>query len=164
MNGTHSRTQSRLGQGVFFVKEQFFIVDPAQETVWPTFCALPTSTLELGPNELAKREACSATIENLKFCFGRKLLTTTNRYLGLAPPQALPGDVIVIFLGAPVPHVLRKYGGHYRLVGECYVHGFMGGEALAVLRKEITQKVPGHRVRPSHEGIDGLSLRWFELK
>lgn len=149
---------------MFFVGEQFFIVGPAGDTIWPTICSIPTPTLKLTPDELAKREACPATMESLKFCFGRRFLMTTNGLFGLAPPQALQGDIIVIFLGAPVPHVLRKYDGYYTLVGECYVHGVMGGEALAYLSEEIKQKVPGHRVRPCHEGISGLSLQWFELR
>lgn len=89
---------------------------------------------------------------------------TTNGLVGLAPPQALPGDIIAIFLGAPIPQVLRKYDGHYELVGECYVHGVMSGEVLADLREEIAQNVPGHRVRPFYKGVRGSSLQWFELR
>ncbi|OCK78086.1 HET-domain-containing protein [Lepidopterella palustris CBS 459.81] len=167
VNGTHSQTSSRLGQGVFFVGEQFFIVGPAQETIWPTFRAVPTPTLELTPEELAKREAGPATMEDLKFCLGRRFLMTAGGLFGLAPPQALPGDIIVILLGAPVPQVLRKHDGYYELVGECYVHGVMGGEALADLKKDITQIVPEHRVRPFYKDISGnsgLTLDWFELR
>jgi hypothetical protein len=36
---------------------------------------------------------------------------TENEYMGLVPPQSEPGDVVVIFLGAQVPHVLRRNKG-----------------------------------------------------
>jgi hypothetical protein len=64
----------------------------------------------------------------------RKLLVTANGYFGLAPQAARQGDIISILLGCSVPAILRpddrERGGCYRLVGECYVHGIMNGEAM----------------------------------
>jgi hypothetical protein len=37
------------------------------------------------------------------------------------------GDSIVIFRGARVPHVIRKRGDDWELIGDCYVHGIMHG-------------------------------------
>jgi hypothetical protein len=52
-------------------------------------------------------------------------------YVGLAPDHVREGDVVVIFVDAKLPHVLRDNGnGTYRLVGEAYVHGVMNGELL----------------------------------
>jgi hypothetical protein len=150
--------------GSFLCSRTIFIVAAAQHTIWSTFCAMPTPTLELTPDELAKREAGPAMMESLKFCLGRRFFVTVTGLSGLAPPQVLPGDVVVIFLGAPVPQVLRKCNGYYQLIGECYVHGVMGGKALAGLTKEITQMVPEHRVRPFHGGNPGYTLEWFELR
>jgi hypothetical protein len=51
-------------------------------------------------------------------------------YLGLGPASILPGDIFCIFGSAQVPFILRHWEGHgYKLVGECYVHGVMHGEA-----------------------------------
>lgn len=52
--------------------------------------------------------------------------------LGLAPKTAMPGDIICILFGCSVPVLLRsrKEGG-YTLVGECYLHGVMDGEAVS---------------------------------
>jgi hypothetical protein len=165
VNAIRFEASSRVGRGVFFVGESFFIVGPAQDNLWPTICALPTPTLELTPDDYAKREAGPATMESLRFCLGRRFFITRKGFLGLAPPEAARGDIIVVFLGAPVPQVLRKNNdGYYTLVGECYVHGIMGGEALADLSNVIKKEVPGHRVRPFKDGIPGLSLQWFVLR
>ena len=89
---------------------------------------------------------------------------TKSGLLGLAPPLAIPGDIIAILLGAPVPHVLRKKDSCYTLVGECYVNGVMGGEALAHLSKEIALQVPGHRVRPFQKSKSTAPLEWFLIR
>lgn len=58
---------------------------------------------------------------------------TENKYMALVPPGTKSGDIIVIFQGSPVPHILRPTGdndGCYFLWGEAYVHGVMHGEAM----------------------------------
>ncbi|PNP86019.1 hypothetical protein FNYG_01075 [Fusarium nygamai] len=53
--------------------------------------------------------------------------------IGLVPLLAEAGDQIYVLNGGAVPFVLRKgkrlLNGH-RLVGECYIHGIMNGEAI----------------------------------
>jgi hypothetical protein len=54
---------------------------------------------------------------------------------GLGPRDAQTGDHLSILLGCSVPVILRRVGSAesarvYKLVGECYVHGMMDGEAL----------------------------------
>lgn len=53
----------------------------------------------------------------------------------LGSPDVREGDLVCIIFGCSVPVVLRKVstgGGHahYEVIGECYVHGMMDGEAL----------------------------------
>jgi hypothetical protein len=61
----------------------------------------------------------------------RILCLTEQGYLAWVPDAARKGDLIYVFLGADVPFVVRPTGdGLYKLVGECYIHGFMYGEAL----------------------------------
>jgi hypothetical protein len=62
-------------------------------------------------------------------CDKRRFFITINGYIGLAPPEALVGDVVCIFLGARVPFILRSRGEYFMLVGECYTQGVMLGEA-----------------------------------
>ena len=40
------------------------------------------------------------------------------------------GDIVVIFYGWKTPFVLRPVSDGYLLIGECYVHGLMHGEAI----------------------------------
>ena len=60
----------------------------------------------------------------------RRLITTDGGYLGLAPAATLPHDKICILPGCNVPLVLRPRGEHFEIIGECYIHGIMRGEAL----------------------------------
>jgi hypothetical protein len=73
--------------------------------------------------------------------WGRRLIRTKeNGWLGLAPnkPKAVQcGDVVSILFGCSVPVILRKHESEdtpgaiwYELIGECYVHGMMNGDAL----------------------------------
>ncbi|PVH84100.1 hypothetical protein DL98DRAFT_652138 [Cadophora sp. DSE1049] len=59
---------------------------------------------------------------------GRRLITTTNGYLGTAPEAALEGDFLAILYGCSYPVVVRPSGDSYLLIGESYIDGVMGGE------------------------------------
>ena len=55
---------------------------------------------------------------------GRRMFVTSRGYIGLGPPNAVPGDRISIFSGDIVPFIIRqKPSGRFRLIGEAYVHG-----------------------------------------
>lgn len=61
----------------------------------------------------------------------RGFLTSTHHYLNLSPNAIKAGDIVVIFLGAKVPYILRKGRyNNYQIVGPCYVHGVMEGELM----------------------------------
>lgn len=63
--------------------------------------------------------------------------------LGLAPQSVMEGDLICIVYGCSVPVVLRKAfiddategKYYYELIGECYIHGMMDGEAFRILQE-----------------------------
>lgn len=63
----------------------------------------------------------------------RHFIVTTKGFYGLGPQLVRKGDVIAVFPGVIVPYVLRYTGRdkQYKLVGTCYVHGIMRGEALS---------------------------------
>ena len=63
--------------------------------------------------------------------FQRLFCSTKQGRIGLAPCTTQTGDLVAIIMGADVPFVLRSTGvGTYELVGDCYIHGIMDGEAL----------------------------------
>jgi hypothetical protein len=65
-------------------------------------------------------------------CVGRCLFTTASGMQGVGPLATSPGDMVAVINGTPMPFVIRyseeKQG--YELLGECYIDGFMHGEAF----------------------------------
>jgi len=88
-------------------------------------------SLDIGPT----LDALRYTVQ----CLDRRVfITTRTGYVGLAPVETRPGDVVAILLGCRWPLVLRLCNsGFYQLVGECYIHGLMDGEIF-------DQKRDGH--------------------
>jgi hypothetical protein len=61
---------------------------------------------------------------------GRCFFATSKGFLGLGPRSMQRGDIVAVLFGGRVPFILRSMDGHFRLVGECYVHGIMDGEVV----------------------------------
>jgi hypothetical protein len=79
-----------------------------------------------------------------KVCAHRSLFVTEKGYIGLGPWNSKKGDKVVVITGGHTPFLLREIPGKdgYRLVGESYVSGLMGGEALALAGKgNVTLKI-----------------------
>ena len=73
---------------------------------------------------------------------GRVFATTEKGYYVLGPSPLEEGDIVCVLFGCKVPFCLRPMGGRYLLVGECYVHGIMDGEAMDMLaRNELQGRV-----------------------
>ncbi|KAG0646651.1 Heterokaryon incompatibility protein [Hyphodiscus hymeniophilus] len=53
----------------------------------------------------------------------RVFARTANGYYVLAPKVVEAGDIVCVLFGGKMPFVLRPWGIHYLLVGECYTHG-----------------------------------------
>jgi len=67
----------------------------------------------------------------------RKLATTERGFVGLVNDRVERGDMVAVLKGCSVPFVLRKtrkvtenVGVTWQVLGECYLHGVMNGEAL----------------------------------
>lgn len=59
------------------------------------------------------------------------LILTQNGGMGLASGATAVGDACCVVLGATVPFTLAPVAnGHYKLLGDSYVHGVMGGELV----------------------------------
>lgn len=71
-------------------------------------------------------------------CVGRRLTYTKGGHVAMVPAATRIGDRVTILSHGSVPFVLRHVtGNHLSLVGECYVHGIMDGEAIT---RDITWK------------------------
>ncbi|KAM0541958.1 hypothetical protein ACHAPJ_013020 [Fusarium lateritium] len=66
---------------------------------------------------------------NIQWAMDQRMATTGSGYLSLVPWPSQPGDRIVLLQGARTPYVLRKAGEKWKILGDCYVHGIMSGEA-----------------------------------
>jgi Heterokaryon incompatibility protein (HET) len=56
---------------------------------------------------------------------------TKNGYAGWIPKSSKVGDRVCVVAGGQVPFILRELPDSlYQLIGECYIHGIMDGEAL----------------------------------
>lgn len=72
---------------------------------------------------------------------GRVFARTERGYFVLGPAAMEAGDIVCVLFGAKVPFCLRPIGNRFLLVGECYVHGLMKGEAQDLLgRDEICEE------------------------
>jgi hypothetical protein len=67
---------------------------------------------------------------------GRRLIKSCSNLLGLAPMYTEPGDKICILFGSQVPFILRKEESHWIIIGECYIHGIMDGDAVDTAAEE----------------------------
>ncbi|KAL9617195.1 MAG: hypothetical protein Q9160_008000 [Pyrenula sp. 1 TL-2023] len=87
-----------------------------------------------------------------------KIAMTRQGYYANVPITAQEDDVIAILYGSNLPLVLRpinyteRPGGEdkvkYTLVGQCYVHGFMEGQALRAAAKEEQANAEGIATGP----------------
>ena len=61
----------------------------------------------------------------------RRIILTEEGYLGMAACRAKRGDLICVLFGCSIPVLLREAGNNtYSFIGECYLDGFMNGQAL----------------------------------
>ncbi|WKT54197.1 Heterokaryon incompatibility [Fusarium oxysporum f. sp. vasinfectum] len=75
---------------------------------------------------------------------GRRWGVTNSGHMGFIPPRSMPDDLVCLIYGTQTPYILRRNVGQgsgdskwtYTLVGECYMHGMMDGEALQNQNKE----------------------------
>jgi hypothetical protein len=66
---------------------------------------------------------------DVQLAFDQRMATTSSGYLSLVPWPARAGDRIALLQGGRMPYVLRKAGEKWKILGDCYVHGIMSGEA-----------------------------------
>jgi len=99
---------------------------------------IPTELKETGPQNIQDvTDICRTLIAGMT---GRRIAVTKGGYIGALPEETQTGDLVCVLYGCSVPVVLRKLEGvdqSYKFVGECYLHGFMDAEAIAMHRKGL---------------------------
>jgi hypothetical protein len=71
----------------------------------------------------------------------RKFARTEVGYYVLGPNVIEEIDIVCVLFGGKMPFYLRPSEDRYMLVGECYVHGFMDGEAVETMsRGELSEQ------------------------
>ena len=79
----------------------------------------------------SERNAARAYIALRKHSTNRRFFTASSGYIGTGPQIMQPGDIICDLVGGLTPFVMRTCDkDEWILVGPCYVHGIMEGEAL----------------------------------
>jgi hypothetical protein len=90
--------------------------------------------MDYGEYAMDRQEPETCDFFNLglrRAAFYRRFFVTRMGYFGLAPQSVDVGDQICLLLGGRTPFVIRATGDNrYRLLGECYTHGLMDGQAM----------------------------------
>jgi hypothetical protein len=82
------------------------------------------------PLAVHRREFIACAISTMR---DRTFFWTEDGRMGLGPGLARATDEVVVLPGCPSPMILRPShngNGRYRVVGECFIHDLMDGEAL----------------------------------
>ena len=58
---------------------------------------------------------------------GKSFFMTNEGWMGTVEGLPAEGDVVALISGLPMPVVLSRDAGNYRLIGHAYVHGLMNG-------------------------------------
>jgi hypothetical protein len=83
---------------------------------------------EKGLEEYLRKE--EPGVSDLPLSSERTFLFTADGHIGVGSYQMELGDEVCVIFGCEVLCIIRPMGDHYRLIGECYVHGYMHGEAI----------------------------------
>ena len=93
-------------------------------------------TLSQMAAHLIPAKAALFWVSMLGTAMGRRLALTSSGTMALVPKSSVPSDSIAVFQGVGVSFVLRKEEDRYLLVGPCYHHGMMDGEAFELGLKQ----------------------------
>lgn len=79
---------------------------------------------------LYRRARQEEAFQALLTCVPRRIIIRTKKgYIGLAPGTTNQGDTVALLEGGRLPFILHRKGERWSIVGDCYIHGLMNGEA-----------------------------------
>lgn len=90
---------------------------------------------DVEPEKIDAVHLRDALMQRDRINLGRRLVTTERGHVGIALEAVERTDVVAILLGCSTPVVLRPVDGdsespRWKVVGDCYLHGIMNGEAM----------------------------------
>ena len=102
---------------------------------------LPLTTMELTETSTDLEARVARFVQAMfAICDNRRFFCTACGRIGLGPQTLQSGDVVAVLYGSLAPFVLRPLGSannsEYALIGQCYLHGIMDGEAVRQHRSE----------------------------
>lgn len=95
------------------------------------YLKLPSAEIDVSSTNLMPE--LDVALERVYRCTRmRRLAITSQGYLCMAPNTTLPGDLICVLFGCPLPVLLRRRQNstYFTLIGTCYCHGIANGEAM----------------------------------
>lgn len=133
--GHECRAYDDIPDGVWLRKAARYIVETCDDVLEDIRRAAGSDAEREQTHEQWSRWATSASE-------GRVFARTAKGYYVLGPAALEAGDVVCVLFGCKVPFCLRPITARrYLLVGECYVHGLMKGEAMDMLvRRELCEQ------------------------
>ncbi|KAL9006106.1 MAG: hypothetical protein Q9188_001126 [Gyalolechia gomerana] len=90
---------------------------------------------ETQPQHIDAVHLRNALMQRDRINLSRRLVTTERGYVGMALETVERGDAVGVLYGCSMPIVLRESktnvgDSRWRVIGECYLHGMMNGEAM----------------------------------
>ncbi|KAL9035093.1 MAG: hypothetical protein Q9180_005041 [Flavoplaca navasiana] len=91
---------------------------------------------EVLPEQIDVVHLRDALMQRDRINLSRRLITTHMGYVGMAPERVERGDAVAVLHGCSMPIVLRQSMDdesgdvRWRVIGDCYLHGIMNGEAM----------------------------------
>ncbi|KAI0451780.1 heterokaryon incompatibility protein-domain-containing protein [Xylaria acuta] len=103
--------------------------------IWMIYACAREIRRDLGTSLLGIK---SSEVRNaaVLMSYGRSIFVSKGGYIGLGPSSLHAGDCLAFLEGGKAPYVLRRKGELYEIVGDCYIHGLMQGEAFDSTKSE----------------------------
>lgn len=114
-----------------------------QRAYYRDILPLPEDMIELRhkrrvQGEGAHQQMLDTLAANRRWCYNRRFFISDAERYGWAVDGTRSGDRVAIIYGCKFPYILRDAGdGTFKIIGDCYIHGLMEGEALGEQYEEV---------------------------
>lgn len=106
-------------------------------------CGAPISECQVE----AQATTCPGDAERFtvrsKASWTKRIFSTADGMLGAGPPVLQKGDLCCVFLGHPVPMLLRPFDSRFKLVGEAFIPRVAQGEAMVdfIISERFSERI-----------------------